>query len=40
MWVRSLGREDHLEKGVATHSGIIAQRIPLTEGTGGLQLTG
>ena len=27
-WIRSLGREDHLEKGKATHSGILAWRIP------------
>ena len=30
-WVRSLGREDPLEKGMATHSGILAWRIPRTE---------
>ena len=30
-WVRSLGREDALEKGVATHSSILAWRIPWTE---------
>ena len=40
MWVQSLGREDHLEKGIATHSGILAQRIPCTEGPGGLQSMG
>ena len=27
MWVRSLGRKDPLEKGMATHSGILAWRI-------------
>ena len=27
-WVRSLGREDPLEKGIATHSGILAWEIP------------
>ena len=30
-WVRSLGREDPLEKGMATHSNILAWRIPGTE---------
>jgi len=29
-WVRSLGREDSLEKGKATHSNILAWRIPWT----------
>ena len=31
IWVRSLGQEDPLEKGVATHSSILAWRIPWTE---------
>jgi len=31
-WVRSLGWEDPLEKGMATHSSILAWRIPWTEG--------
>ena len=31
MWVRSLGQEDPLEKGVATHSSILAWRVPWTE---------
>ena len=35
-WVRSLGREDLLEKGMATHSSILAWRIPWTEESGGL----
>ena len=35
--VRSLGREDSPEKGMATHSGILAWRIPWTEEPGGLQ---
>ena len=35
-WVRSLGLEDSLEKGMATHSSILAQRIPWTEEPGGL----
>ena len=30
--VRSLGREDPLEKGMATHSGILAWRIPTDRG--------
>ena len=39
-WVRSLGREDPLEKGMATHSNILAWRIPLSEEPGGLQSVG
>jgi len=39
-WVRSLGREDSLEKGMATHSSILAWRIPWTEESGGLQSMG
>ena len=35
-WVRSLGWEDSLEKGVATHSSILAWRIPWTEEPGRL----
>ena len=35
--VRSLGQEDPLEKGMATHSSIFAWRIPRTEKPGGLQ---
>ena len=31
VWVQSLGRQDPLEKGMATHSGILAWRIPWTE---------
>ena len=37
MWVRSLGQEDPLEEGVATHSNILAWRVPRTEEPGGLQ---
>ena len=37
MQVRSLGQEDLLEEGMATHSSILAWRIPWTEGPGGLQ---
>ena len=36
-WVRSLGQEDPLEKGMATHSSILAWRISWTEEPGGLQ---
>ena len=32
-WVRSLGWEDLLEKGMATHSSIMAWRIPMDRGT-------
>ena len=39
-WVRSLGREDPLEKEMATHSSILAWRIPWTEELGGLLSTG
>ena len=35
--VQSLGQEDPLEKGMATHSSILAWRIPWTEEPGGLQ---
>ena len=34
--VRSLGQEDALEEGMATHSSILAWRIPWTEEPGGL----
>ena len=43
MWearVRSLGREDPLEKEMATHSSILAWRIPWTEELGRLQSMG
>ena len=39
-WVRSLGWEDLLEKEMATHSSILAWRIPWTEELPGLQSTG
>ena len=39
-WVRSLGREDPLEKEVATHSSILAWRTPWAEEPGGLQNMG
>ena len=38
--VPSLGREDPLEKGMATHSSILAWRIPWTEEPGGLESMG
>ena len=38
--VRSLGWEDPLEKGMATHSSILAWEIPWTEEPGGLQSMG
>ena len=37
IWVRSLGWEDLPEKEMATHSSILAWRIPWTERPGGLQ---
>ena len=40
MQVQSLGGEDPLERGMATHSSILAWRIPLTEELGGLQSMG
>ena len=43
MWetrVLSLGQEDPLEKGMTTHSSILAWKIPWTEEAGGLQSTG
>ena len=39
-WVWSLGRKDPLEEGVATHSSILAWRIPWTEESGRLQSMG
>ena len=38
--VQSLDQEDSLEKGMATHSSILAWRIPQTEEPGGLQSMG
>ena len=40
IWFRSPGREDPLEKGMASHPGILAWRIPWTEEPGGLQSMG
>ena len=39
-WVQSLGGEDPLEKGMATHSSILAWRIPWAEEACGLKSTG
>ena len=39
-WVRSLGWEDPLEEGIATHSSILAWKIPWTKEPGGLQSMG
>ena len=39
-WVRSLGWEDLLEKGMVTHANILAWRIPWTEEPGGQQSMG
>ena len=39
-WVQSLGWEDPLEKEMATHSSILAWRIPWIEEPGGLQSAG
>ena len=36
LWVQSLSWEDSLDKGIATHSSILAWRIPWTEEPGGL----
>ena len=38
--IQSPGQEDALEKGVATHSSILAWRVPRTEEPGGLQSMG
>ena len=40
IWVHSLGQEDPLEKGMTTHSSILAWRIPWTEEPGGIQSMG
>ena len=39
-WVKSLSWEGSLEEGMATHSSILAWRIPWTEEPGGLQSMG
>ena len=40
IWVQSLGQENPLEMGMATHSNILAWRIPRTEKPVGLQFMG
>ena len=40
MWIQSLGQEDPLEEGTATHSSILAWRIPWTEDPCGVQSIG
>ena len=40
MWVQSLGLEDPLEEGMATHSSVLAWEIPRTEEPDGLQSMG
>ena len=39
-WISFLGQEDPLEKGMATHSSILAWKIPWTEEPGGLGAVG
>ena len=39
-WLQSLGQEDPLEKGMATHTSILACKIPGTEEPGGLHSMG
>ena len=39
-WVQSLGLEDPLKKGMATHSNILSWKIPGIEEPGGLQYMG
>ena len=40
MQIQHLGREDPLEEGMATHSSVLAWRLPWTEEPGGLQFIG
>ena len=40
IWVCSLGWEDPPEEGMATHSSVLAWRIPWTDASGGLQSVG
>ena len=37
IWVLSVGQEDPLEEGMATHSSILAWRVPRTEESDGIQ---
>ena len=39
-WVRSLGWEDHVKKGMTTYSSILAWRVPWTKKPDGLQFVG
>jgi len=39
-WAQSLGQEDPLEEGMATHSSMLVRKIPRTEESGGLQSIG
>ena len=39
-WVQSLGQEDPLEKGMSTHSTLLAWNIPWTEESGSIQSMG
>ena len=39
-WIRSLGLEDPLEEGMATHSSILAWRIPMDRGAWGITVHG
>ena len=39
-WVHSLGQEDPLEKGMATHSSVLAWEIPWTKEPGSIQSMG
>ena len=39
-WIRSLGQEDPLQKGMATHASILTWKIPWTEELGRLQFMG
>ena len=39
-WIQSLGQEDPLEEEMATHSSVLAWKIPWTEKPGGLQSMG
>ena len=40
MWVQSPGQDDRLEQGMATHSSVLAWKIPWTEEPGGLRPMG
>ena len=39
-WIQYLGRDDPLEKEIATHSSVLAWKIPRTEESGGLPFMG